>query len=206
MIRAVLLVLMCISLTSCLEVFRPNYYKEEVVPFLESLEEDYKPQVVDGVMEPAKIPDLDEDQETLLGIDSNNDGVRDDVEIFINRKFKYDYERETEKRFFRHAQIYLKNAKSMTKEQLKKELNQFHADDECRRYYVGKMDLPKTEGMFGFDSFGVAFNTKSRKEYSWLMDDALRAGDEVTSGVGTYDQAFEQCSDYVKRKYPNISK
>ena len=163
--KSILVVLMSISLTSCLGVFnRNNYYKDEVVPFLETLEEDYRPQVVDGVMEPLKFPDLDEDQETLLGIDLNNDGVRDDVEIFINRKFKYDYERETEKVFFRHAQVYLKSAKSMTREQLKRERNQFHADTECYGYYKHFRNFPISIPSGSFDGYSIAFNTKERRE------------------------------------------
>jgi hypothetical protein len=38
----------------------------------------------DGYDEPP-IPDREENEKTLLGVDSNNNGLRDDVEIWINR-------------------------------------------------------------------------------------------------------------------------
>jgi hypothetical protein len=40
--------------------------------------------VYDGLVEPD-FPDEDENNKTLEGVDSNHDGVRDDIEIWINR-------------------------------------------------------------------------------------------------------------------------
>jgi hypothetical protein len=39
----------------------------------------------DGQIEP-KIPDLQQNSKTLLGIDLNSNGIRDDVDVWINRK------------------------------------------------------------------------------------------------------------------------
>ena len=47
--------------------------------------------MINGIYEPL-FPDLNKDQETLLGIDSNHDGIRDDIELWINRKYKTDDE------------------------------------------------------------------------------------------------------------------
>lgn len=47
--------------------------------------------MINGIYEPL-FPDLNKDQETLLGIDSNHDGIRDDIELWINRKYKADEE------------------------------------------------------------------------------------------------------------------
>src|SRR5204863_9037043 len=40
--------------------------------------------IFDGIVEPS-FPDEKENNKTLEGIDSNHDGVRDDIEIWINR-------------------------------------------------------------------------------------------------------------------------
>lgn len=42
------------------------------------------PKVFDGIVEPS-MPDSKLNDATLLGVDSNHDGIRDDVEIWINR-------------------------------------------------------------------------------------------------------------------------
>lgn len=52
----------------------------------------YTPGVYDGNPEPP-YPDLDEDVKTLEGIDADKDGLRDDLEIWINRISKDENER-----------------------------------------------------------------------------------------------------------------
>lgn len=48
--------------------------------------------VFDGISEP-NFPDLKENNKTLEGVDSNHDGVRDDIEIWINRMAEDQYVR-----------------------------------------------------------------------------------------------------------------
>lgn len=50
--------------------------------------------------EPA-FPDLKLNNSTILGIDSNKDGIRDDVEIWINDKFPKEKERREVRKFFK---------------------------------------------------------------------------------------------------------
>mgnify|MGYP003640090118 CR=1 FL=1 len=52
----------------------------------------YTPGVYDGNPEPP-YPDLEEDVKTLEGIDADKDGLRDDLEIWINRNGKDENER-----------------------------------------------------------------------------------------------------------------
>ncbi|MBC75720.1 MAG: hypothetical protein CME64_06870 [Halobacteriovoraceae bacterium] len=47
---------------------------------------DYSRNMVDGKLEPPE-PGFFENDKTIGGIDSNNDGVRDDIERWINREF-----------------------------------------------------------------------------------------------------------------------
>ncbi len=46
-----------------------------------------EPKIFDGFVEPL-MPDNELNDATLLGVDSNHDGIRDDVEIWINRNFE----------------------------------------------------------------------------------------------------------------------
>ena len=48
---------------------------------------DAKPQVINGYILPPE-PDQEVNNGTLLGVDSNGNGVRDDVEIYITQRFQ----------------------------------------------------------------------------------------------------------------------
>lgn len=89
-----------------------NFYRDRVRPYLESIEDTYVPLVVDGVREPEVFPDLDENDETVEGIDLNKDGVRDDIEIFANRQIFSRYERELLKEKYRGYVKFYKNSSS----------------------------------------------------------------------------------------------
>ncbi|MBC7430197.1 MAG: hypothetical protein H7336_16405 [Bacteriovorax sp.] len=54
----------------------------------------------DGAVEP-KFPDEEENNKTLEGVDSNHDGVRDDIEIWINRTAEDEYVRASLKESYR---------------------------------------------------------------------------------------------------------
>ena len=176
-----------------------DYYRDRVAPFLNDLKPNYKPQIVDGVMEPVEFPDLDEDQKTLVGIDSNHDGVRDDMEIFINRNFKYDYERETYKQFFKRAPHFFENYKNFTKQERMAEDNGFFRDKECLRYIHGKLKLP--DSPLKFNAFESLFNTPSRVAADNYKYQEL-AGESYGSGISTEEQAYFTCPEKIKNKYP----
>lgn len=178
-----------------------DYYRDRVAPFLKNLKSTYKAQVFDEVMEPAVFPDLDEDQETLVGIDSNHDGVRDDMEIFINRNFKYDYERETYKQFFKRAPGHYKNYKNMSLKELLDDKNAFMRDTECFRYLFGMLNLPESSEHREFQMFEALYNTPLRMavlNYKSLE----RAGEAYSSGIRTDTEAFFTCPEKIKLKYP----
>ena len=56
--------------------------------------------VFDGVVEPD-FPDETENNKTLEGVDANHDGVRDDVEIWINRTAEDEYVRWAMKDYYK---------------------------------------------------------------------------------------------------------
>ena len=61
-----------------------NIFSILVFIFLISCEEKYEPFEVDGNLQPP-MPSKEERDKTILGVDSDNDGLRDDVEILINK-------------------------------------------------------------------------------------------------------------------------
>lgn len=64
--------------------------------------------VFDGVVEPD-FPDEKENNKTLEGVDSNHDGVRDDIEIWINRTAEDQYVRWAMKDYYKKALIMYKS-------------------------------------------------------------------------------------------------
>jgi len=178
-----------------------DYYRDRVEPFLKELKPHYRPQMVDGVMEPAVFPDLVEDQKTLIGIDSNHDGVRDDMEIFINRNFPYDYERETYKQFFKRAPHYFNNYKKMNNQELKDAGNAFWRDTECFRYIYGMLKLPRSIERESFSEWDALYNTSTRAAVASYEAHKL-VGENYGSGIGTEEDAFYTCPEKIKLKYP----
>ncbi|MGZ3808316.1 MAG: hypothetical protein ACXVCE_09525 [Bacteriovorax sp.] len=63
--------------------------------------------IYDGEVEPS-IPDKSENDKTVLGIDSNHNGIRDDVDIWINRTARSSNERRAMRQFAREQQQWLK--------------------------------------------------------------------------------------------------
>jgi hypothetical protein len=65
-----------------------NDYEKIMGPALKAKMEDKNPNpVFDGEAEPT-MPDPKENDKTVLGIDTNNNGIRDDIDIWINRTGK----------------------------------------------------------------------------------------------------------------------
>lgn len=91
-----LLLLLSFLLQSCFSKKTPAKPQDPTRPknFLEFYypKATYTPGVYDGNPEPP-YPDLDEDVKTLEGIDADKDGLRDDLEIWINRISKDENER-----------------------------------------------------------------------------------------------------------------
>lgn len=184
---------------------KPVFTKEDTRSvaeiYIDSIKGTYKPGIYDGVTEPKKLPDLMENRKTLLGIDSNNDGVRDDIEIYINRHFENDYDREIYKQFFRRGSHYFRNGKKMTLEQLQNEIDGFHQDLECDRYIAEFGYLKNVEESRNrtFNEYGLLFDTDARSKF---LDEDTRKIRSSGSGVGTGAEAYKYCPASIKKKYP----
>ena len=86
---------MVIAITQSCSAFEPDYDKLmnpiKKIKLAEKKSGKANP-IFDGVVEPD-FPDEKENNKTLEGVDSNNDGVRDDIEIWINRTAEDEYVR-----------------------------------------------------------------------------------------------------------------
>ena len=94
---------MVIAITQSCSAFEPDYDKLmnpiKKIKLAEKKSGKANP-IFDGVVEPD-FPDEKENNKTLEGVDSNNDGVRDDIEIWINRTAEDEYVRWSMKDYYR---------------------------------------------------------------------------------------------------------
>lgn len=92
--QLIILIFLPFTLVSCFQEKKQVAAQTKVKHFLEYAvpKESYTPGVYDGNPEPP-YPDLEEDVKTLEGIDADKDGLRDDLEIWINRISKDENER-----------------------------------------------------------------------------------------------------------------
>ncbi|RPJ72305.1 MAG: hypothetical protein EHM20_13935 [Alphaproteobacteria bacterium] len=176
-----------------------DYYRDRVAPFLKDLKPHYKPQMVDGVMEPTEFPDLEEDQKTLVGIDSNHDGVRDDMEIFINRNFLYDYEREVFKGEYKRAAYFFSNYKKMNCEELIIQISNHSEETSCLNYVSRQLKLPDSPESRNFRSAESLYNTSQRETILTFISQKC-AG--MAHGDGYGDKTiFPNCIKKIEEKY-----
>lgn len=198
-VKSLCLVIMMLLTQSCMG--GSDYYRDRVAPFLKELKPHYKPQVFDGVMEPAEFPDLDEDQKTLVGIDSNHDGVRDDMEIFINRNFKNEVERENLKNESRRAPEFYRTYKKMTlDEYIVYESNSF-VDRDCIYYGLKKLKLERSPELSNYRAGEALYNTKQRNAAYDYHSHQL-AGRAYGDGYGD-KKIFESCKMKIDKQLPN---
>lgn len=168
-----------------------DYYRDRIEPFLLGLEPNYQPQVYDGVLEPSKFPDLDEDKKTLVGIDFNKDGVRDDLEIFINRNFHSQIERENFKNEIRRAPFFFNNYKTMSVGELVRHSSNRIADKKCIRYGIKVLSLKPSPEFDNYSSLDAIYNTKQRLS-AYNYDYQRLAGREYGDGYSD-PNIYEKC-------------
>jgi hypothetical protein len=122
---------------------------------------------------------------TLLGVDSNNNGVRDDVENYIYDRFKgyknYKVEREIAMQFARAAQQWIQNPENGYKD---KKYMLTHRVIACQWYYYD-MYLENTEDfsiymeyynqhkIIDADFKDAVFNTKQRLKAYFKYNESL---------------------------------
>lgn len=117
--------------------------------------------IVDGKLEPAE-PSEDINDSTLLGVDSNGDGVRDDVERWINREFPnetdYNY-RQLSKQATIEISRFLMPYEGLGKKEFKKIFDEIGGYSKCASYiFEDALDNPDPKFKF------VVFVRRLRKK------------------------------------------
>lgn len=176
-----------------------DYYKSTVEPFLRNIKNEYKPQVFDGVMEPA-FPDLETDQKTLEGIDANHDGVRDDLEIFINRNFSTWIEREGLKNTVRRSLVLYKNYETMSPQDFVVFHSNIFVDNDCVLYGLKMFKLKQSKAYRTFSPAEAIYNTESRSEaYSYRYPNGSIYGSEYGD-----KKIFADCTLFYEQKLSQL--
>ncbi len=134
------------------------------------------PEVIHGYTLPPE-PNLAINNSTLLGIDSNNNGVRDDVEIWILKKYKDEHPIYTEIAM-QVGRAWQKVLEDPTKA---KEIHDFvNAAGDCESYYSVCSENNSTihieERIDDRSLEEQVLNTKARKE-AYSSYDSLLSGD-----------------------------
>jgi hypothetical protein len=180
----------------------PDYYYETAEPILLKIKENYKPKVVDGDPEPATFPDLEVDRRTALGIDSDDDGVRDDIEIYINYYFEYDYERWNAKNGARENRKMIKNFDKLSDVEKKKIIQADTVESACRSYLVGYIQRPYKASQSNFSETSMYYNTSKREYYLESLYSLLKIGDLHGASCDSWYDCYLKCPKEIQEKYP----
>lgn len=108
--KNVLLLFVTLKMVSCSWI-GGDFYSKYNIPETSGRE------IFDGEVEPLR-PPLKEGMEGVFGIDANNNGVRDDVEIWINRKFDDPLKRKAYKEMYRFRALFMSLALSGKRDEL----------------------------------------------------------------------------------------
>lgn len=125
MCKIVLLSFFLFFMVSC------NEYDKIMDPvFKAKLSQKDSNQIIDGEVDPP-IPDRSENDKTILGIDNNKNGIRDDVDIWINQTALNYNERMGMRQFARAHQERLRACKEKNKNEIPKVESEVGHADSC---------------------------------------------------------------------------
>lgn len=177
-----------------------EYEPTDAEVFIEQFKRIYQPQVYDGIKEPDRVPSFQENRKTILGIDLNKDEVRDDLEIYINRKIESDTFRIIYKEYLRQYQQVFRNYEKWNKLQMQEVLSRRDGTLKCFQYLIGsgflsKEDYKKQDMFLGF----MILNTPERNAVARAVN--LKAG-TVGADTPTPKSAFKYCPASIKMKFP----
>jgi hypothetical protein len=157
----------------------------------------------DGFVEPD-FPDEFKNLETIDGIDSNHDGLRDDVEIWINRSEKNEYERIqlkdwARKLFSAHLVFILEGS---TDDDFEKTLQELTNSSLCFgsliKVYAEK-DKKNSFNRYHYYQetlYKLLFNTGQRKRLVALMD-----GHQYKNFLTFDSENFDHCARGIPTSY-----
>jgi hypothetical protein len=158
-------IILLISCSCVFSVENTASYNELIAPIKKTKMVETKSPIFDGNMEP-NFPDDYGNNKTIIGIDSNGDGVRDDIEIFINRKANNRNERLALKQYAKYSNLELEKWNKVSVEEL---------------YSINK-SIRKAE-----DCFLYITNNKTSSELITSIDDLIYGNterDEASKAIG----------------------
>lgn len=112
----------------------------------------------DGFVEP-EIPDNRANDSSLLGIDKNNNGIRDDIEIWINRTWSTYNERMALRQFAQDLQYRLVSARENTEASIAHSMSMSYTSSMCLAFFWG---FNKSEKIIK-DLEVLTYNTRERE-------------------------------------------
>jgi hypothetical protein len=154
-IMRILFVLLFLS--SCTDK-RTKDYERIMKPIVEIKTNDQEVRVYDGITEPA-LPDFEENDKTIMGIDANKDGVRDDIEIYINRTYEKANVRRALKQYVVGKYAVLRLAEDVDSSLALKTVERSSAILDCLSFVLPDYDFEMISKVND-----LIFNTKDREE------------------------------------------
>lgn len=174
----------------------PSKYEQLMKPAIDAKNKD--PNItIDGEIEPP-FPDEKENDKTILGVDINNNGVRDDVEIWINRTFKYSDQRKALKQYAKSHIKELIEAPNLDKKLAFTLTQETEASADCLMSIFQKYDLQEFPQ--------AASNLRSIIQYPDFRDKAgflqhnLLAGQMIGGLESSHNSPFMYCKFDVQKK------
>lgn len=196
LLKLVIIFFLCTSCVFWNEI-SPDYNRL-IAPVKKKKLSESHPFLVDGKEEP-EFPDEELNNETILGVDSNRDGVRDDLEIFINRTAKDRNERLSLRQYVRYAHVELERWNHVSVNELYKMNSDIAKSGECFLYISRRhdnIDLLKKIII-------LIYNNSLREEASRASGFKLR-GEALGSGISA-TESYKGCEfavddlDRIKR-------
>jgi len=154
--------------------------------------------IFDDEVEPP-IPDKSENDKTVLGIDSNHNGIRDDMDIWINRTARSSNERVAMRRFALEHQKWLKVGLNPTR----KEVDEVAASEDyagiCLQFFT----------TIEREQFNKVFNTiLDLHDNTDLRTQALKKNNQFSYSGGDrqFNEEYKYCNFSIKNLNSEIIK
>jgi hypothetical protein len=161
-----------------------------------------------GEEEPP-IPDEDENNKTLLGIDKNQNGIRDDVDIWINRTGKNYNEIMALRQKARGNQAFLKAVNDNRSEIAEKTMNQALWGDGCIRVIFPSNDRRELSLKLINQANTIIFEPEFREEkaqtfYKYILNYGGGPDGGIKKDYKYCDFKIEEFDSVIKKYFDSL--
>lgn len=137
-------------------IYFPSYADRELSRAMEIKKKHPDQKIFDGFLE----PDIPKESDTLLGVDANANGVRDDIEIWINRTWKSYNERMAVRQYASDLQYNLIAGNENNRDLISHAASSEFTSLACMRFIFGFDEKYKLIRKIQL----IVYNTKKRKD------------------------------------------